>query len=67
MSGIEMRTEAYCDRCPEFDPVSEKDIRWRNGEAYVAGIEVRCAHAQRCSGIAERIRSEMNTNEHARA
>ena len=62
MSGRgEIRLEAapYCATCADFDPVSEKDIRWSNGEAYVAGISVRCVHAARCREIETYIREEM--------
>lgn len=65
---IELRLDPYCDNCPEFEPVVDRDIREYTNFDMRCGEEIKftecdttiiCAHKLRCYSMRNHIKKEL--------
>jgi hypothetical protein len=69
---IELRADPYCQNCPEFEPVVDRDIReYTNFDIRDRGEKIFtecdttiiCAHKLRCYSMRNHIKRELETKE----
>ena len=61
---IQLVIEPYCERCRDFEAVSDTETIFSGDEPIVVDTVVRCKNAHKCAQIAKHIAERVKHNGH---